>query len=134
MSSDQKHWADSAACLDKWELFDSTKPEDREKALSICHSCPVRFECLQDALTNKERNGVRGGVDETELRVVQSINSKGEAYVHAGRRIRCPYCGPYSTRFLEVVEIKRTKSILKCSKCHLTWSTRKVINKKRTNF
>lgn len=36
------------------------------KAISICKSCPVRFECLTKAVTNKEEFGIWGGLTARE--------------------------------------------------------------------
>lgn len=134
MSSDLGDWDKEAACLGEWELFDSTKPEDRKIAMSICADCPVRFECLQAGLDNKERHGIRGGVTDLELRIMQSVNAKGEKHEYPGRRIRCGYCGPRSTKHIQIKESRRTKTILECGQCGLEWTTRKVINRKRTNL
>lgn len=136
--SDQEHWSSQAACLGQWDLFDSTDPEDREKAVDLCGTCPVRLNCLQDALDGQTRFGVRGGVKELDLRITQSINSKGETHVYPGRKVRCEFCKRGSTKFLSVLERRRTKTHVICDEdkggCGLKWWTRKVINKKATNF
>lgn len=45
-----KSWRNDAACLDSDpELFFSSDKEDQSKALAVCHSCPVRRECLSFA-------------------------------------------------------------------------------------
>lgn len=134
MSSDTEHWSTQAACIGKWDLFDSTKLGDKEAALALCAECPVRQLCLQDALNNEERFGIHGGVKELELRITQSINSKGQPHVYPGRRTRCAHCGRGSTKFLFVLERRRTKTHIKCSNCSTNWWTRKIINKKSTNF
>lgn len=133
--SDLGNWFDEAACLGQHELFDSTKQEDRKEAKAICADCPVRWECLQDALNRRETHaGTIGGVHELELRIVQSLNAKGETHVYPGRRIRCPYCGPRSTQYLTVAERFRTNTLLECSQCGLGWVTRKVISRRTNNF
>lgn len=134
MASDLGKWWEDAACQGQWALFDSTKPEDRKVAASICAECPVRWECLQDALDRQTRHGFYGGSDELELRIMQSINAKGETHIYPGRRIRCGFCGPRSTKHLVVLERRRTKTRLQCSQCGLEWTTRKVINRKADNF
>jgi WhiB family redox-sensing transcriptional regulator len=130
----EQHWSVRAKCLGKWALFHSYKSEDIAEAKSICAACPVRLQCLQEALDTGERFGIRGGVIETELRIVQGINSKGETFVNPTRKIRCLFCGPRSTPNLDVVEHKRTKTLIHCTVCGLKWVTRKIINRKKTNF
>lgn len=62
-------WDDRAACRDQpTEMFFPEEPvldqTAYEPALSICAGCPVRFECLDDALTWPADMdfGVRGGL------------------------------------------------------------------------
>lgn len=130
----EQHWSVDAACKDKGKIFFSYKPEDIAEAKSICAECPVRFACLQDALDLHERFGIRGGVIETELRIAQGINSKGETFVNPDRKIRCLFCGPRSTPNLEVAEHKRTKTLVHCTVCGLKWFTRKIINRRQNNW
>jgi hypothetical protein len=134
LSSDLGRWWEEAACFGEWKLFDSTKSDDRKIASSICADCPVRWECLQDSLNRQDRHGFHGGVDELEIRIMQAVNSKGETHVYPGRRIRCGYCGPRSTKHLVVLERRRTKTHLQCSQCGLEWWTRKLINRRADNF
>lgn len=114
--------------------FYSSSTEERDRAKAICAECPFRMQCLQKALDDKERWGVHGGVDEKELRRVQAINSFGEAHVSKLGPIRCPNCGPYSTKNLDILERKRTRTHLKCTTCGINWWTRKKINAKKTNW
>lgn len=37
-----------------------------EEAKSFCESCPVRLECLAEALNNNEKYGIWGGMDAWE--------------------------------------------------------------------
>lgn len=128
------HWSTEAACQGQETLFFSYKPEHIQEAKKLCGECPVRFECLQDALDIGERFGIRGGVSEIELRIAQAINSKGETFVNPTRKIRCLFCGPRSTANLRVIEHKRTKTLVHCIVCGLKWAPRKVINKRQTNW
>lgn len=114
--------------------FYSNSTKERDRAKAVCVACPFRMLCLQKALDDKERWGIHGGVDEQELRRVQAINSFGEAHVSKRGPIRCPNCGPYSTRFLTIRERKRTRTHVECSNCGLDWVVRKGINAKKTNF
>lgn len=114
--------------------FYSSNREEQERAKAICIECPVRLMCLQTALNNRERWGIHGGVDERELRRVQAINELGESHVSKRGPVRCPNCGPYSTRFLEPIEKKRTRTHVKCSNCGIDWVVRKGINSRKPNW
>lgn len=63
-------WTASAACnnADPDELFVTGAAQNRAKA--VCLSCPVRTECLADALDNRVEFGVWGGMTERERRAV----------------------------------------------------------------
>lgn len=137
-------WIKDAPCALPVETDDSEEPrvldfysnstDERARAKAVCATCPFKLQCLQKALDDKERWGVHGGVDETELRRNQAINSLGESHVSKLGPIRCSYCGPYSTKNLTVLERKRTRSLLECSVCGLTWVARKSINSKMSNL
>lgn len=114
--------------------FHSNNPQEKARAKALCFSCPVRKECLQDALDTSERFGIRGGVDEQELRKVQAIDAEGKPFVHANRPIRCAYDGAWSTKYLRVREHKRTRTHVECTKCGLHWWVRKAVNKAQTNW
>ncbi len=54
--------AESLPCRSKDpELFFAESPADVELAKALCHSCPVRVECLSGALERREPWGVWGG-------------------------------------------------------------------------
>ncbi|MFF2789701.1 WhiB family transcriptional regulator [Streptomyces sp. NPDC058049] len=63
-------WASHAVCrtADPDELFVQATAQNRAKAL--CTGCPVRTECLADALDNKVEFGVWGGMTERERRAL----------------------------------------------------------------
>ena len=111
------HWRSSAVCDESIDFF-SEDPSVKYEARALCHgACPVRWECLQNALTNKEIWGVWGGVDEYEIRRALSVNRHGEP-VRRARAPRCPYC---SKRSLDVVVKKRARYKVECSICKMTW-------------
>lgn len=114
--------------------FYSSNPEEKVRAKAVCAECPFKKQCIQQALDNKERWGIHGGADEMELRRAQAINSLGEAHVSQRGPIRCPLCGPYSTKHLKVIDGKRTRTHVECGKCGTNWWARKSINAKRTNW
>src|SRR5580704_14512713 len=61
-------WTLRAACrgVAPDELFTSGAAQHRAK--SVCRGCPVRTECLADALDNRVEFGVWGGLTERERR------------------------------------------------------------------
>jgi WhiB family redox-sensing transcriptional regulator len=63
-------WAAKGACRssDPDALFVQGAAQNRAKA--VCLSCPVRTECLSDALDHKIEFGVWGGMTERERRVL----------------------------------------------------------------
>ena len=63
-------WTIAAACrgMNPDELFVQGAAQNRAK--TVCASCPVRTECLADALDNKVEFGVWGGMTERERRAL----------------------------------------------------------------
>lgn len=63
-------WAKSGACRnsDPDALFVQGAAQNRAKA--VCLGCPVRTECLADALDHKIEFGVWGGMTERERRAL----------------------------------------------------------------
>lgn len=126
---------EDALCVDSSVEFYSSNPDTIKKAKAICDECPVKRLCLETALSNEERFGVWGGASQQELRIAQSVDALGEKKDYGrGSPTRCPWCGPYSTKYLEVVKKKRSGTEVTCTNCDLTWFTKKAINKKKRNF
>ncbi|MEU6343583.1 WhiB family transcriptional regulator [Streptomyces sp. NPDC046977] len=65
-----ENWGAQAVCRvsDPDELFVQGSAQNRVKAL--CAGCPVRTECLADALDNKIEFGIWGGMTERERRAL----------------------------------------------------------------
>src|SRR4051794_38320531 len=63
-------WPSMAACQngDPDALF--VQGAEQNVAKRICRSCPVRYECLSDALDNRIEFGVWGGMTERERRAL----------------------------------------------------------------
>jgi WhiB family transcriptional regulator, redox-sensing transcriptional regulator len=68
---------DNDVTLGAWELYAACCKVDPElffdtalveEAQAICSSCPVRRECLEDALAHPEQHGVWGGTTARERR------------------------------------------------------------------
>jgi WhiB family redox-sensing transcriptional regulator len=71
-------WMDDAACLtysrDLWYGHEHERLEAREQRIAearrVCYSCPVRVECLEAAIANREPHGMWGGHTTTERRAL----------------------------------------------------------------
>ena len=63
-------WAPSAACRQAQpdQLF--VRGAEQNKAKQLCAGCPVRTECLAEALDNQIEWGVWGGMTERERRAL----------------------------------------------------------------
>ena len=63
-------WASRGSCRasDPDSLFVQGAAQNRAKA--VCMGCPVRTECLSDALDNRVEFGVWGGMTERERRAL----------------------------------------------------------------
>ncbi|MCX4681334.1 WhiB family transcriptional regulator [Streptomyces sp. NBC_01433] len=70
MISARAYWHEDAACrsADPDELFADSTRQNRAKA--VCTGCPVRTECLAEALDNRVEFGVWGGMTERERRAL----------------------------------------------------------------
>jgi WhiB family transcriptional regulator, redox-sensing transcriptional regulator len=70
MSGNVKQWATQGACRgsDPDALFVQGAAQNRAKV--VCLSCPVRTECLADALDSRIEFGVWGGMTERERRAL----------------------------------------------------------------
>ena len=68
--SNTNDWASRGACRssDPDALFVQGAAQNRAK--TVCMSCPVRTECLADALDNRIEFGVWGGMTERERRAL----------------------------------------------------------------
>ena len=70
MTTWTEDWASRGACRtsDPDSLFVQGAAQNRAKA--VCMGCPVRTECLSDALDNRVEFGVWGGMTERERRAL----------------------------------------------------------------
>lgn len=61
------NWPDQARCAEMGDdMF--VEGKDQKRARSICVGCPVRVECLSEALDSRIEWGVWGGLTERERR------------------------------------------------------------------
>lgn len=132
------NWQKRALCAqpenqNKKEWFFSSDAEERYKAKNLCFQCPVREDCIQWALENKQIWGVWGGKDEVDLRRALSVNHEGEE-TRRRRFPNCPYCGARPSKLRsEVAEVPdggrwKTAKIVICSSCDFTWRSRTSAN------
>lgn len=58
------HWMDNAACRDSDPLiFFPLGPGDHTaEAAQVCATCPVKTECFDDAMRQRDYHGYRGGM------------------------------------------------------------------------
>ena len=63
-------WAPSAACRQANPDALFVRGAAQNKAKQLCKSCPVRTECLAEALDNQIEWGVWGGMTERERRAL----------------------------------------------------------------
>lgn len=82
-SSEQVEWMNSGNCNNYEQSV--MYPNDTagvQAAKVICRSCVIRVECLEYALTNREKYGVWGGQSEGARRKILRLRSKPVS--HAG--------------------------------------------------
>jgi WhiB family transcriptional regulator, redox-sensing transcriptional regulator len=63
-------WTLRAACRDEAPDTVFVSGAAQHRAKSVCRGCPVRTECLADALDNRVEFGVWGGLTERERRAL----------------------------------------------------------------
>jgi WhiB family redox-sensing transcriptional regulator len=68
-------WVEEAACagMEDPSIFFPRKGGSSAPAKRICDQCPVRIQCLNEALHRPERHGVWGGMSERERRRLLQI-------------------------------------------------------------
>ena len=65
-------WTNQAACRGTdTEIFYPVTSDEEAEALSICATCPVRAQCLDDALRNRETYGIWGGTTPEQRRRIR---------------------------------------------------------------
>lgn len=130
-------WRDKAACQsymiedpDLWDSFFGDKRADRAAAAKACAKCPVRRECLRDALERGEVWGVWGGCDEVDLRRALWVDTNGTERERL-RFPRCPACRA-KTECLFVratckVSNQSVGEVVECGSCGFEWAAKTSI-------
>jgi len=70
MESNQSHWRVRASCRDADPDGLFVRGAEQNRAKVVCMGCPVRTECLAEALDNRISFGVWGGMTERERRAL----------------------------------------------------------------
>jgi WhiB family redox-sensing transcriptional regulator len=84
MADISRDWHHHAACLglDPEFMFPGRgDTQGLHDAIAVCTGCPVRTECLDDALSHgvSWARGVRGGTSERERRRIREARSRGRS-------------------------------------------------------
>ncbi len=89
-------WTSAAACRQAQpdQLF--VRGAEQNKAKQLCSGCPVRTECLAEALDNQIEWGVWGGMTERERRALlrRRPNASWRAVLEAARDQGKPAVAP----------------------------------------
>lgn len=110
-------WRDLAACAgEDPDLFYPEPGGSVKPAKQICAGCPVRAECLEDALKTGDRFGVRGGLSERE---------RGRLH-----RQRKPAPSRYCTKRLHERTPENTYADGRCGPCARDGAARKAAEKR----
>lgn len=101
ISVQDNSWRYKAACntpeVDTSWFFDNPKTYEARKALKICSSCPVKANCLYDAIMY-QYHGIWGGfTQETRAKIISvylendltefSVEKANEIYEHVGTEV-----------------------------------------------
>jgi len=135
---DSPDWHEDAECskpenTDKIDNFFSNKPAQQWEAKKLCEICPVRKDCTQWALDNKQIWGIWGGLTPKKIRRTLSVNWEGQEMRHK-RFPLCPYCKA-KTEHLKTATVDRpeggrwaTMRVVGCGVCKFTWQSRTSAN------
>ncbi|MYW96299.1 WhiB family transcriptional regulator [Amycolatopsis rubida] len=106
MTSAPARWHEWASCANYPDLdWHSTEPADVATCRQICLSCPVQTACLEEALSECDPWGIRGGLtpDERELNAgpdrVRILPAHGTNARYAKHRCRCTACRQAHARY-----------------------------------
>lgn len=89
-ANDEQHWSDHGAC-NGYANPDAFFPEEGDQGLEgkrVCAGCPVRDECLTDALERHEMHGTWGGASERVRRHLRHFLARCPH-----EPVRVPGCG-----------------------------------------
>jgi WhiB family redox-sensing transcriptional regulator len=74
-------WTRDALCIEfDLSLWFPTRGQSNQPALDICGRCPVRLECLAEAIADEDLDhGIRGGVTAEARRVMRRNRINGQS-------------------------------------------------------
>jgi len=71
-----REWSKDAACAEigpvDYAFFPDSGSGGYNMAREVCDRCPVRYECLQDALDRDEQWGMYGGLTPNERKALKT--------------------------------------------------------------
>ena len=71
-NTEERSWQDQANCMGvDPDLFFPERGASTKEAKGVCRGCVVREDCLEYALANGEKFGIRGGMSERERRRIR---------------------------------------------------------------
>jgi WhiB family redox-sensing transcriptional regulator len=138
MFEDLPDWYDDAECAkpenqEQTPNFFANKPSKQYQAKKLCGACPVRKDCTQWALNNKQIWGIWGGLGPEKIRRTLSVNWEGQEMRHKRFPI-CPYCKA-KTESLGTKTVDRpdagrwsTMKVVYCKECSFSWQSRTSAN------
>lgn len=71
---DRKGWISESSCLilsTPTNLFYSSDPDEQVAAKTRCFSCTAQNQCAEFAIVTREIDGIWGGLDERQRRIVK---------------------------------------------------------------
>ena len=135
---ESQEWHEDAECAkpknSKYvDNFFANKPSQQYQAKKLCDACPVKRQCAQWALNEKQLWGIWGGLGPQQIRRTLSVNWEGQEMRHK-RFPLCPGCNA-KTSHLQASTIDRpdggrwaTMRIVTCDNCKFTWQSRTSAN------
>lgn len=110
LQSPTQPWFMQGLCRDRDpdELFVEGLREQK-KARTLCFECPVRVECLAEALDNRINWGIWGGMTEWERRALLRRNPQIDSWYPALRQIQDEQDAYREEARLKLVDLWRAK-------------------------
>ncbi|KLR60694.1 Transcription factor WhiB [Actinobacteria bacterium IMCC26207] len=79
-TDEDKNWQMLSNCLGvDPDLFFPERGASTKDAKAVCQGCVVREDCLEYALTNREKFGIWGGLSERERRRIRRERAQARA-------------------------------------------------------
>lgn len=98
----------------------SEDPEVIDTCRKICYSCPIRFECAQEALNNREIHGMWGGMDDYRVRRALSVDIFGDIRRRVYKQ-HCPFCDSHDLTYANKKYLE--KYTVECNDCGIEWKS-----------